>query len=95
LIGRPIIQIDQEMLALVESQIEPNQFTPECFSVLGIDLQRVPAQLSLDMLGRTLHRDPAMVEDKDAVGALCLLQIVGGEDDGDLTALADIGQIRP
>src|SRR5699024_1620158 len=45
-------------------------------------LQGVGAEAVLHLLGRAAQRDPAVVDQADPVGALCLVDVVRGQEHG-------------
>ena len=47
------------------------------------------------LVGRADHRDPAVVDDADAVGLLGLLEVVGRQEDRRPVLAADVAQVRP
>ena len=62
----------------------------------GGDLDRRPADLGLERRGRALGGDLAAVDDPDPVRELVgLLQVLGGEEDGDALVAGEVGDLVP
>ena len=50
---------------------------------------------ALQLVGRAEDRDPAVVDDADAVGLLGLVEVVRRQEDGRAVGVADLAQVVP
>ena len=64
--------------------------------VAELDLDGVAAQLALELVRAALGHDPAAVDDGQPAGQpVRLLQVVGGEQDGQALGAGQVGDLGP
>ena len=69
---------------------------PVGLRVAQLDLDGVAAQLALELVRAALGHDPAVVDDGQPAGqAVGLLQVVGGEQDGEPLRAGQVGDLGP
>src|SRR5512132_2362239 len=93
------IQTDRDALRRAAGIPETGKHVGQSRRVVGIGRDRLdgrPADFSLELVGRALGDDVAVVDDPDAVGEnVRLLEVLGCQKDGDLVLAREPGDLVP
>src|SRR6266550_5671955 len=75
------VELHLERGAAARRVAEPGELVAERRTVGRVDEDVLLDEIALDVVGRTERHDLALVDDADAVRFLCLLEVVGGQED--------------
>ena len=89
------VEADPERPRVADAQALALELLAQGGPVVGVDHQVLLDEVGLELLGGSQAHQPALVEDADPVCGLGLLEVVGGEHQGGVIAVADLAQVLP